>query len=75
MRVVCPDPEAPEDESRYAKSTPLWIGENDATIQYQIDRTIPHLSFKHRVYRPQHDGMGDMRRDGFLLVVTMEGID
>ena len=52
MRVVCPDPEAPEDESRYAKSTPFWIGEHDATIQYHIDRTIPHLSFKHRVYRP-----------------------
>ena len=52
MRVVCPDPDAPEDESRYAKSGALYIGEHDATIQYTIDRTIPHLSFKNRVYRP-----------------------
>jgi hypothetical protein len=32
MRIVCPDPEAPEDELKYARSPPLSIGEHDANI-------------------------------------------
>ena len=75
MRVVCPDPEAPWDVSRYARSPPYTIEDWDANMQFHNDRTIPHLTFKHRVYRPQHHDMVYSNTNGFLLVLEMEGVD
>jgi hypothetical protein len=51
-RIVCPDPAAPNDVDRYAKTTSFKISDSEASVQFTMDRFIPHLTFKQRVYRP-----------------------
>ena len=50
FRIVCPDPADPDNVDKYAKTRPFKITEGHTNIQFYMDRDIPHLSFKHRIY-------------------------
>jgi hypothetical protein len=72
-RIVCPDPAFPDDPSKNIKTNALRINEGDGTIQFYIDRYIPHLTFNNRVYRVQRTNYYDGNRNGIKVVITMEG--
>ena len=62
-RVVCPDPAFPDDPSKNFKTKAFSITESDEDIQFYIDKYIPHLTFKQRVYRPQYTDYWNHARD------------
>ena len=72
-RIVCPDPAFPDDPSMNLKTNALKINEGDGTIQYYIDRYIPHLTFKNRIYKVARTNYYDHNRNGLKWVITMEG--
>lgn len=74
FRIVCPDPADPENEDKFAKTRPLKIGEGSGSLQYYMDRDIPHLTFRHRIYVVQRTDQYDQSRNGKKYIITMEGL-
>ena len=43
-------------------------------MQYHMDREIPHLTFKHRIYKVQRSDQYDKDANGQKYVIIMEGV-